>query len=194
MANLLYVCEANLFRSPVAAQITREHVEDRNLHVSSGGLDDTSYSRMPSPMAQALGRLGYSPNGHTPRKVTNKELGQQDLILCFTKLQVRRILEISPELEGENILYTLPGYARHPDEEIVVPPEASRRVSRHRTTIYRSLGFVPRISRFHYTNDHGHYNERAIEACIKTVKQIERYVNIAIKRMVDEGLIPEPTP
>jgi len=112
---LLYICRANIIRGPAAEIITekKNYTEKWNitdLVVSSAGINYTSYPGIKPEMKEALKRLGYPSKQHTPRKVTEDLLYEQDLILCMTGEQVKEISERFPRLKKEKI-NTLFGYA-----------------------------------------------------------------------------------
>jgi protein-tyrosine-phosphatase len=171
---LLYVCEANLFRSPIAATLTRKKTKGTNLQVNSAGIwiDD---SLEPSGFVfTALRKLGYSNHRPIPKEIDIELLKKQDLILCMEKSQVEEILKLAPEVK--NKVYTLPEYAGFPNEEIPDPAKL----------VYSE---DPREAEPDFRITTRKEEEKAIKFWITFIKRIEKYVDLAIARMKRDGLI-----
>lgn len=192
MTNLLYICRANINRSPAAEEITREKIRRygiTNLSVDSAGLVDPPYLGMTDEMRKALRILGYTPahNSHKPVKVTEDLLYAQDVILCMKKRHIGSILDKFSGLEAK--LYTLSEFAgfggevTDPHKLIGEIPAFS--ILKHtqylREIAYRSFGKVdPRDER------------GVIRVHVDIAKEIERYVDKALERMAGEGRISKP--
>ncbi len=194
VANLLYVCEYNLDRSPVAEQLTRRRIGSASLNVSSAGLsayESYPYMGMTNEMGTALQRLGYEPMKHSNRIITGDLLRSQDIILCMQKSHVSGVLQKEPNLKGK--LYTLSEYAGFPNKEIYAPSHLIGEVP-----AFFILNHMPYKARKLFYQLFGETDRRdydgVIEIHIGVVKNIEFYVDRALERMVRENIIPEPTP
>lgn len=122
MANLLYVCDGNRIRSPVAALLTRLAAEKEgytNLNADSAGLRAIEGKRMTSTMEHILRTSGYESHSHQSKKVTRELLEDQDLILCMNNQQVNEVKDIASGLEI--YVRTLPEYAGFTSEEVIDP-------------------------------------------------------------------------
>ncbi|MEK6808377.1 MAG: hypothetical protein AABY14_01685 [Nanoarchaeota archaeon] len=189
MTNLLYICRENRDRSPVAKQITEYKLGDEynyhNVYVDSAGIDPYSFPGLSLEMNHALLQLGYNTKLHTPKIVTSGLLGLQDIVLCMKKSHVKKVLKLTPELEDR--VYTLSGYAGS-DEDVPSPGELIKE-----TYIFPILKFMPYKVRELVYNAYGYTDKEdrkgVIGVYIRIIKQIERYVDKAIERMREEGII-----
>ena len=194
MTNLIYICEYNIDRSPVAEQITRMKIGEGHMHVNSAGLKKPGrypYYGMTEEMREALSRSGYKLSKHNPRVLTSELLKEQDIILCMEKSHVKEVLEKAPGLERR--VHTLPEYAGYSNKEILAPSELigefplfsifERIPYKARKLVYQLFGHV----------DSRDYNG-IIGVHLKVVKEIELYVDKTLERMIREKFIPEPTP
>ncbi len=180
MTNLLYICYANINRSPAAEIITKRKTKGTNLHVSSAGLIDPPYCGMAPEMIDSLTRAGYEFNTHQPKKATLDLLKSQDIILCMEKLLIEQALGTTEGLEGK--VYTLPEFAGFPDEEIISPDKLIKNSKISRILKYMPSGFSEFIyQHMKYINPRD--REGVIRVHMNIIKRIENYVDIAIKRI-----------
>jgi protein-tyrosine phosphatase len=100
--HLLFVCAANVCRSPVAERLALAWAQEA-LGPGAGGLTIASagvQARIGEPMdpysAAALLRLGGDPSGATARALTAETAGRADLVLTMTRQQRSRVLELAP--------------------------------------------------------------------------------------------------
>jgi low molecular weight protein-tyrosine phosphatase len=81
---LVFVCTANRFRSPIAAELARRATADLPVDVGSYGTLD----RDPAPvLPQALG-LGLDLAEHRSRPIRGARLADADLVLGFERVHV----------------------------------------------------------------------------------------------------------
>ena len=165
---LLYICEANLFRSPIAVILTRKKTKGTNLRVDSAGLCIDDSLEPTSFLFTALRRLGYSGHRSIPKEISVDLLKKQDLILCMERSQVNEVINLAPEIK--NKVYTLPEYAGFPNEEVVDPAEL----------VYE---YDPREAAPDFCISTREEEKKAIEFWITIIKGIEKYVDLAIQRM-----------
>ena len=89
MPSILFVCTANLYRSPLAAafffrKLTAEGLT-RRWRVASAGTWTTSGQRVPSNVLLAAGAAGLDLASHLTRQVDRDLLARFDLILVMEK-------------------------------------------------------------------------------------------------------------
>ena len=106
MKNILFVCEANLFRSYASERITNNI--SKYLIADSAGTNAMTELKASDYFLTALQELGYETPEHTAKPISPKLLEQQDLILCMEKPQISKILKVLPGIE--NKIHTLPSY------------------------------------------------------------------------------------
>lgn len=196
MINILYICEANINRSPAAEQIARHKLKngfsdlEHCLSIDSAALIIPPYLGMSEEMKQALEKLHYPYDGlHLAKRATPELLSKQDLILCMENSQVQKVLSLSPNLRGK--VYSLPGFGGYPDEEVHDPPKLAREIPlsfilrnvlplRIRRMIYKGLGFTDRRD-----------EEGVVAMHTDIAKKIEQYVDSAFQRIRKE-IISKP--
>ena len=120
MPNLLFVCTANQFRSPVAEFCFRRELEARRLasappwgtadpaswNVSSAGTWVSPGSTVPLDLVRRLHALGINLDGHQPRGVTEAMLRETDLILVMERSQREALGVEFPFTRGRTHLLT----------------------------------------------------------------------------------------
>lgn len=89
MYRILFVCTANLYRSPLAAAFFCRKLQadglTRRWRVASAGTWTTPGRRVPSDVLMAAGRLGIDLTSHLTRQVDHDLLSKFDLILVMEK-------------------------------------------------------------------------------------------------------------
>lgn len=107
---MLFVCTANICRSPMAAGIFEALAEDVGLDVRTGSAGVAALVGEPAaPQAvRAMDELGIDIGGHRARQVDGAMVGSADLVLTMTPGH-REILRKSFEEFGTKIR-TLPEY------------------------------------------------------------------------------------
>lgn len=101
---ILTVCIGNVCRSPVAERLLRhhlaEHVERGTLVVESAGVGALVGREVEPAAAQQLARLGGSGAGFVARQVTDRLLGEADLVLtATTDIRARALREVPSALK-----------------------------------------------------------------------------------------------
>jgi protein-tyrosine phosphatase len=81
---LVFVCTANRFRSPIAAELAGRATEGLPVDVSSYGTLD----REPAPVLPEALELGYDLAEHRSRPVRGASLAGADLVLGFERIHV----------------------------------------------------------------------------------------------------------
>jgi len=92
----LLVCTGNVFRSPVAEQITRRLLGDSGINVESAGILDYDGPPLPPEILELARRYGVDLSLHKPRRVSAEMTDVADLILVFDKKQVGELVKMFP--------------------------------------------------------------------------------------------------
>ncbi|MDO5535087.1 MAG: hypothetical protein Q4F65_10605 [Propionibacteriaceae bacterium] len=93
---LLFVCTANISRSPYAERRTRQVLGEDRLHVESAGVPGFPDREMDPAMAALLVERGGDASGHLSRSVSEEILEGVDLIVPFEFDHHMRLLEDFP--------------------------------------------------------------------------------------------------
>jgi protein-tyrosine phosphatase len=128
--SILYVCTGNVFRSPVAEQITRRLLCDSDVKVESAGILDYNGEPLPPEIIELAMRYGVNLALHKPRRVNADLIDAADLILVFDKKQVGELVGEFPNAKGKT--QTIKNYAGWSDDKDMEdlwgkPPEAFER-------------------------------------------------------------------
>lgn len=100
---VLFVCTANLCRSPMAEAIFNDLAEERGLpfEVESAGVSAREGYDMAPYAREALGEIGIRVGKHSSRRITRQALDEADLILVMGRRhasEVERILGASEKV------------------------------------------------------------------------------------------------
>jgi protein-tyrosine-phosphatase len=109
MQRVLFICTANICRSPMAEAIFNALAEDRglDLRAQSAGVGALIDEPITPNASAALEEVGIHVEGHRARQVSEKILREADLVLAMSPWHVaelRRVFGNSFEA------YTLPNY------------------------------------------------------------------------------------
>ena len=87
MPSVLFVCTANLYRSPLAAAFLKDELKDTpggiKCEIDSAGTWTTSGALIPSQTIEDANRFGLDVRTHKSKQVTAELLSQYDLILVM---------------------------------------------------------------------------------------------------------------
>jgi protein-tyrosine-phosphatase len=111
--NILIVCTANVFRSPVAAGMTKQFLRDKQIKVESAGILEFRGAPLPQDIMELAERYGIDLSTHIPRQVNASQVRDADLILVFDKKQVAELTKRFPQ--AKNRIYTIKDYAGYSD-------------------------------------------------------------------------------
>lgn len=123
MTRVLFVCTANVCRSPMAA-VVAEHLARQAglaaaLRIDSAGTRAGAIGTSPDPRARAaLERRGYSVSPRRPRRIHPRDFEAFDLLLAMDRdniadlrrlsgygpgIKIRLLLDLAPELAGQEV-------------------------------------------------------------------------------------------
>lgn len=108
---VLFVCTANICRSPTAEAIFNALAKDRGLSCTaeSAGTAALEGNPMAPNAITALGEVGIYPKPHRARRVSRELLADSDLVLSMTAQHVATLRRLSRD--RPNDIHTLPEYA-----------------------------------------------------------------------------------
>lgn len=101
MRSILFVCTANICRSPTAegvlrSMLAREGLSER-FEIDSAGTHDYHLGKPPFPEAMVMARKhGYDIGGRVSRKVGPGDFDRFDMILAMDALNLRALRAIAP--------------------------------------------------------------------------------------------------
>ncbi|GII62488.1 low molecular weight phosphatase family protein [Sphaerisporangium krabiense] len=98
---LLFVCTANICRSPIAERYARAALGAGSpVVVASAGVCAVPGRPMARGAARALERLGGDPSGFASRRVTSRMLEEADLVLTATTAHRAAVVQKCPRISG----------------------------------------------------------------------------------------------
>ena len=113
---VLFVCMGNTCRSPMAAALAARVLEDHlgispqalGIRVLSAGTDSRSGARASRLAREAAGELGLALEGHRARRLTSAIIRGAALVLCMSRREVARVLELAPDARQKTVLLDAP--------------------------------------------------------------------------------------
>jgi protein-tyrosine-phosphatase len=103
MPSVLFICTANRFRSPLAAAILTQVVDELGISASwrigSAGTWATPGEPALPPVSQAAREFGIDLSGHRSRRVSQRLLSEYDLILVMQASHHEALLTEFPDLQ-----------------------------------------------------------------------------------------------
>lgn len=148
---VLFVCRANICRSPMAETIFKAVTEDRKLayRAASAGVAALVDEDMAQNARAALEEVGIYAGEHRARQVSEAMLGEADLVLAMSARQVAAIGRRFGLRPGK--IYTLPEYAIGAPGEEGIPDPYGLTMTTFRATVRQLLecvdGLVERLER-----------------------------------------------
>ena len=142
---VLFVCTANICRSPMAEAIFDALVSDAGMMHESHSAGTAALVGEPiAPHArEALEEVGVYADGHRARQVEATMLEEADLVLAMTPRHVetlRRISAVPPEK-----IRTLIGYARGTPDLEGIPDPYGQSMAAYRASVREIFGCVDRV-------------------------------------------------
>ena len=108
MRSVLFVCTANLCRSPTAAGILRSMLAKTEkaleFEIASAGTHDYQVGKPPFPVAVELAmKRGYEIGGSTARRIASNDFDHFDYILAMDKANLTNLRSIAPTRSKQKI-------------------------------------------------------------------------------------------
>jgi protein-tyrosine phosphatase len=143
--NILFVCTANVCRSPMAEAIFNALAEERNLpwRAKSAGVAALEGEDTTSNARAALEEVGIHPEEHSARQVSEAMLKAAELVLVMSPQHVRALHRGFGHLSDK--VYTLPEYAISASAEEGIPDPYGHSMTTFRTSVRELLGYVEEV-------------------------------------------------
>lgn len=134
MKKVLFVCTANICRSPAAEAIFNALAGDRNIEAraESAGVSALEGRRIPPETATALEEIGVYAGDHRASQVSRSMIEDADLVLTMNDRHMDKIQALLGRLP--EYVHVLPEYAMRASGA-EVPDPYGYTVSAHRTTV-----------------------------------------------------------
>ena len=148
---ILFVCTANVCRSPMAEAIFNALAEERGLawRAASAGVAALVGEDITPNARAALEEVGIYAGEHRARQVGEEMLGEADLVLAMAPRHVATLRRRFGGLSGR--VYTLPGYALGAPPEEGIPDPFGQTMIAFRASVRQILeyteGLVGRLER-----------------------------------------------
>ena len=124
--SILFVCRANLCRSPCAEAVLRAMLRQQGavsgFEIDSAGTHDYHPGAKAYPLAAACAqRRGYDVNGCVARRVTPGDFERFDMILAMDRANLEELRRIAPTRCKHKIELLLDYGERHPGRDVPDP-------------------------------------------------------------------------
>lgn len=138
---VLFVCTANICRSPMAAALFNALAEERGLpyRAESAGVAALEGAGMAPYALEALAELGIRDAGHRARQLSGELLEGADLVLAMGPRHVR---EIERSFGPSGKVYTLRGYAGEDRDGEEIPDPYGLTAHAYRASLRQLLEYV----------------------------------------------------
>jgi protein-tyrosine phosphatase len=143
--NILFVCTANVCRSPMAEAIFNALAEEKGLPwraVSAGVAALKGEDTTPNARA-ALEEVGIHPEEHRARQVSEAMLKAADLVLVMSPQHVKALHRSFGSLSDK--VYTLPEYAIGALAEEGIPDPYGHTMTTFRASVRELLGYIEEV-------------------------------------------------
>jgi len=126
MRSILFVCTANICRSPTAEGVLRRMLGqgaiDDGIEIESAGTHDYQVGKPPFPEAVATAKKrGYDITGCVSRMVAPGDFDHYDMILAMDKANLRHLKTIAPTRSKQKIELLLEYGDKYHGQEIPDP-------------------------------------------------------------------------
>ncbi len=146
MKKILFVCTANICRSPMAQALFDALAEDGDLsfRAESAGTAALEGRTMAPNAVAALEEAGIYPGPHHARRASAAMIGEAELVLAMTPEHATTLRRLQPESAAE--IYTLPEYAMGITDQ-GIPDPYGLTMAAYRSTLRQLYGHVVRVVR-----------------------------------------------
>ena len=138
----LFVCTANVCRSPMATAMLNALVKDARLpfRAESAGVEALRGEGIVPNAVAALQEIGIYPGDHQARQVDGTMIERADLVLAMGPRHVAELRRLFGELPGK--VHTLPGYALGASAEEEISDPYGHTMTAYRASVRQLLGYV----------------------------------------------------
>ncbi|HZB81340.1 MAG TPA: hypothetical protein VE288_00645 [Rubrobacteraceae bacterium] len=142
MKTLLFICTANICRSPMAEAIFNALAEERGLawRAASAGVMALIDEEIALNARAALEEVGIYAKGHRGRQVSEEMLKEADLVLTMGPRHSATLHKRFGELPDK--VYTLPEYATGISSEEGIPDPYGHTMTAYRASVRQLLEYV----------------------------------------------------
>ena len=146
MKKVLFVCTANICRSPMAEAIFNALASDKGLsfRAESAGTAALEGEPMAPNSVTALAEAGIQPEDHRGRQVSEALLSRSDLVLAMTPQHVAKLDSTYGSLASG--IYTLPEYATGVTGEEGIPDPYGYTIAAYRNSVRQLHEYIERIA------------------------------------------------
>ena len=139
---ILFVCTANICRSPMAAAMFNALAEERGFayRAENAGVAALVDEDMAPNARAALDEVGIYAEDHRARRVSEEMLEGADLVLTMGPPHVAALRRLLGDLKGK--VYTLPQYALGASVEEGIPDPYGHTMTAYRASVRQLLGCV----------------------------------------------------
>jgi protein-tyrosine-phosphatase len=143
--HILFVCTANVCRSPMAEAIFNALAEEKGLpwRAASAGVAALEGEDITPNARAALEEVGIYPEGHRARQVSEAMLEEANLVLVMSPRHLRALRQHSESLSDE--VYTLPEYATGISSEEGIPDPYGHTMATFRASVRQLLSYVDKV-------------------------------------------------
>ena len=142
---ILFVCTANVCRSPMAEAIFNALAEERNLpwRAKSAGVAALEGEDTTANARTALEEVGIHPEEHRARQVSEAMLKTADLVLVMSPQHLRALHRRFVSLSHK--IYTLPEYAIGASAEEGIPDPYGHTMTTFRASVRELHGYIEEV-------------------------------------------------
>jgi protein-tyrosine phosphatase len=139
---VLFVCTANVCRSPMAEAIFNAMAEDRQLpfRARSSGVAALENEPMAPNARAALEEAGIPAGHHRARQVSESMLRKADLVLALSPRHVAKLQKHYGGLSHK--VHTLPQYASGAPGEDGIPDPYGQTMTAFRASVHQLVGYI----------------------------------------------------
>lgn len=149
MRKILFVCTANICRSPMAEAILDALTEDRGLafQAESAGTVALVGKNIAPNAVEALEEIGVYTGDHHARQVDETMLEESDLILTMTPRHVGTLRSFRTDLghSGHEKIFTLPEYATGGLRDEAISDPYGYTMSAYRSSVRQLLVYAEQL-------------------------------------------------
>jgi protein-tyrosine phosphatase len=108
MRSILFVCTANICRSPTAAAVLRRYLSRKGVEaqfaIGSAGTHDYHVGKPPFPMAVQVAKAkGIDLTDHVARRISMGDFDNFDMILAMDRSNIANLRKIAPTRAKQRI-------------------------------------------------------------------------------------------